>query len=260
MHTLHLLLESAESMQTDTTISEWNAALEAVAEDLLEEAGIMAPPVDAAHIARRLRIMVAIDRSLQPRGMHKRLSGRSSIFVRPDDRPERLQWAVAHELGESTAYRVCEKLMLPDEDVAAADRETWANLLAARLMLPRQWFFEDATRLNGDVLELKTIYRTSSHEAIAWRLLDLPRPTVITIFDQGHITSRRANTGFSPPQLETLEKNCWQDVHQVQKARAHCQSGLQVQCWPVHEAGWRREILRTTTLDEFADAGTDDWD
>ena len=242
-------------MTTTTTYLDWTAALEGVAEDLLFEAGITAPPVDALLVARRLQIAVAVDRTLQPRGVHKRLSGQSSIFVRPDDRPERMQWAVAHELGESTAYRVGDRLALSPDDVTPAVREEWANLLAARLMLPRQWFFADAERVHGNVLDLKTIYRTSSHEAIAWRLLDLPRPTVITIFDQGHITGRRANTGFSPPHLEMLERHCWQDVHEGRQPQVRRCGGLEVQCWPVHEPGWKREILRTTLVDEFGDGG-----
>ncbi len=246
-------------MFSHTTITDLDAVLEAVAEELLEEAEITTPPVDAVLIARRLRIAVAIDRSLQPRGVHKRLAGRSSIFIRPDDRPERLHWAVAHELGESAAYRVCDRLALRDEEITNTDREQWANLLAARLMLPRQWFFNDAARLSGDILELKSIYRTSSHEAIAWRLLDLPQPTVITIFDQGHITGRRGNTGFSPPQLEIVERNCWRDVHEHRQPRTRSRDGLHVQCWPIHEPGWQREILRSTILDEFSDLGADDW-
>ncbi len=242
-------------MFPDITVTDWNAALEAVVEDLLAEAEIISPPVDAALVARRLQIAVAVDRTLQPRGVHKRLAGRPSIFIRPDDRPERLQWAVAHELGEAVVYRVCDALSLSPEEITSTMREQWANLLASRLLLPRQWFFEDALRLDGDVLELKSLYRTSSHEAIAWRLLDLPCPTVITIFDQGQITARRSNAGFQPPRLETLEKNCWQDVHKYRQQQTRQRSGLIVQCWPVHEPGWKREILRTTVLDEYGEGG-----
>jgi len=241
------------------TLADWNSALEGVAEDLLEEAGVCVPPVDASWVARNLSISVAVDRQLQPRGMHKRFSGRSSIFVRPDERPERLQWAIAHELGETFAYRVCERLSHDADDVSPETREEWANLLAARLMLPARWFFSDARRLEGDLLALKEIYRTSSHEAIAWRLLDLEQPTVITIFDQGHMTSRRGNSGFAPPQLESLEKNCWQAVHEEQQPLVHTRGGLRVQGWPVSEPGWKREILRTTLLDEFGEGDGEDW-
>ncbi len=234
----------------DVTPETWNSALEAVAEEVLDEAGIAAPPVDVVHVARRLRITVAVDRSLETRGLHKRLAGSPSIFVRPDERPERLQWAVAHELGEAVAYRVCDRLSLSAEEVEPSTREQWANLLASRLLLPRQWFFEDADQLDGDVLELKSIYPTASHEAIAWRLLDLPRPTVITVFDQGQITGRRGNSGFRPPRLEQMEKHCWQDVHDRQTTHTRRRDGLQVQCWPVHEPGWKREILRTTVVEE----------
>ena len=239
---------------------DWNSALEAVAEELLTDARITAPPVDALLIARRLNIVVAMDRQLQPRGTHKRLGGRPSIFIRPDDRPERLQWAVAHELGEAVAYRVGERLGIVDDELSAAVREQWANLLASRLLLPQQWFFDDVRRFEGDLLELKSLYRTGSHEAIAWRMLDMPEPTIITIFDQGNVTGRRSNSGFRPPRLESVEQNCWRRVHEHQRSHQGEQGGIQVQCWPVHRPGWKREVLRTTMLDEFAGVGKDDWD
>lgn len=226
--------------------ADWNAALEEVAEELLAESQILAPPVDAVLIAKRLNMVVALDRRLQPRGVHKRLGGRSSIFVRPDERPERIQWAVAHELGESVAYRVSSRLGGDFEDVTSDVREQWANLLASRLLLPRQWFFADVERFEGDLLELKASYRTASHEAIAWRMLDASRPTIITIFDQGAVTGRRGNAGVRPPRLESLEQRCWRETHQRQR---HCRrqaQGMDVQCWAIHEPGWKREVLRTT--------------
>ena len=110
----------------------WNRGLEAVAEELLEEAGVRRPPVDLFQAAKRLRIDVAFDASQRARGRHKKLAGRPAILLKPDDRPERLQWAAAHELGEVFAYRACERMGLSAEDLPDGAREMTANLSATR--------------------------------------------------------------------------------------------------------------------------------
>jgi len=51
----------------------------------------------------------------------------------------------------------------------------------------------DAPGLDWDLLELKKRYRTSSHEVIAWRFLDLPEPCVVTVIDNEHVSRRRSN-------------------------------------------------------------------
>ena len=229
--------------------ADWKLALESTAEELRIAAGVADPPVDAVDVARKLGMIVALDRHLGGRGMYKRLSGQPSIFVRPDDRPERMQWAVAHEIGEAFAYRAAERLDVPEDELTPALREETANLLASRLLLPRRWFFEDVRRFNADLPALKEIYRTASHEAIAWRMLDLDEPTIITIFDQGRVTRRSSNSGFSPPALKHCERHCWHEAHESRRSSRQEEQGLAVQCWPVHEQGWKREVLRTTLLD-----------
>ena len=53
--------------------------------------------------------------------------GKGSIFIRPDPRPERLQWAVAHEIGESRAADVFRRLGVRAVEAAAGAREMVAN-------------------------------------------------------------------------------------------------------------------------------------
>ena len=74
-----------------------------------------------------------------------------SILLRPDPRPERLQWAVAHEIGESCAYQVFERLAVDPHEAPPGSREMVSNQLAARLLLPREWFGDDARRLAWDL-------------------------------------------------------------------------------------------------------------
>ena len=158
-------------------------------------------PVDAILLADQLGVTVAVDRSQAGRGRHKRMAGKSAIFLSPDDRPERLQWAAAHELGEMFA---CEVFLRANVEFGRVEkdhidptlREQVANLFASRLLLPTRSFSDDARRTECDLLELKAIYRTSSHELIVMRLLDLPEPSIVTIFDQGQLAG--------PTRLHTL--------------------------------------------------------
>ena len=72
------------------TTTEWSEALADAASELLEKSHLLAPPVDAIGIARSLGMQVAWDHGQSGRGRIKRIAGKSIIFLRPDDRPERL--------------------------------------------------------------------------------------------------------------------------------------------------------------------------
>ena len=245
-------------MMTMTTVPEtWSVAVDDVVAELLKRAQMTKPPVDALALATRLEILGAFDHTQYSRGRHKVLAGQSSIFLKPDERPERLQWAAAHELGEVIAWQVFEHLRNPDEEISPPQREDVANLFASRLMLPSQWFFDDVRRLHADILALKHFYRTASHELIAYRLLDLPEPTIITVFDHGRLTRRRSNLHERFPRLQAVERDCWSEVRRQNRPVEIHQHGLTVQGWPIHETTWKREILRTAAACESDDFDVD---
>lgn len=233
-------------MSIDWQGAKFVAALEERVARLLHDAEIDRPPIDAIRVARRMGIGVIVDASQQPRGRQARVGGRASIFIRPDERRERLQWAVAHELGEALAHEVFRDAGFEVDEVDPASREQGANLAASRLLLPTAWFFEDAERLSGDLFALKKRYETASHELIAFRTLDLPVPAVVTVFDQGQQSRRRGNGPSRVPPLDRLEQECWLAVHRFRQPREALVDGRRVQGWPIHEPGWQREILRTT--------------
>jgi hypothetical protein len=86
-------------------------------------------------------------------------------------------------------------------------------------------------------------------------MLDIPSPIVVTLFDHGQITWRRTNRRFSPGNLLPTEVEAWQDCHElgVPVEREHLDSlagPLRIQCWPIHEPDWKREIMRVEILDE----------
>src|SRR5688500_2245086 len=86
------------------------AAVEGVALELLAEGDVFSPPVDMAVLAERLGIVIARDGASETRARFVRIGGASAgqatIYLADDPRPERRQWAIAHEIGESQAYRV----------------------------------------------------------------------------------------------------------------------------------------------------------
>ncbi|MEA1952135.1 MAG: ImmA/IrrE family metallo-endopeptidase, partial [Planctomycetota bacterium] len=73
-----------------------------------------------------------------------------SILLRPDPRAERRQWAVAHEIGEHVAWRVFGRLGVDPREAGPDSRESVANQLAGRLLLPGEWFEADAVACGWD--------------------------------------------------------------------------------------------------------------
>lgn len=204
--------------------------------------------IDAIEIAQRLGLFVVYDTRLSTRGRNVRLSGQPLIVVRPDERPERVQWAVAHELGESHAAavaRVCGEQETPPHEF----RESVANRFAVRLLLPDPWFTELAREEAANLEVLKSAFPAASYELIAWRLLDLPEPAIMTVLDQGKITRRRSNQTQVPP-WQAQEQQVWEQVHSTAQPHSDLAPPWHVQGWPVHEPEWKREVIRTTWCEQ----------
>lgn len=237
----------------------WQHACDEVAEQLLDDAGLTGPPFEMTLLADRCRLMVAYDACQPGRGRLKQIGGRTAILVRPEERPERLQWTIAHEIGEAYAHRVFEAADTPPGDAPPTMREQVASELASRLLLPRREFLRDARFLDGDVILLKRQYSTASHELILLNLLRLPTLSLVTVFDHGAVTRRHGNGQIAPPRLLPAEKQVWQNVHLSGTTDEQTTQSVCVQGWAVHEPGWKRELLRTTVVDEFdAQASIDD--
>jgi hypothetical protein len=161
---------------------------------------------------------------------------------------------VAHEIGESHAYRVFCELGVNFAEVPSATREAVANRLAGCLLLPRDWFIADGVVVDWDLYELKARYSTASHEMIARRMLEMPRPVIITLADHGKKVWRMSNCRFRTPPMTPPEIEVWKAAHERGKA-ARCDArelpeGIDdVRAWPIHEPDWRREIVRTALTD-----------
>ncbi|MCR4412064.1 MAG: ImmA/IrrE family metallo-endopeptidase [Thermoguttaceae bacterium] len=237
-------------MLPEIAADEWAAALDAVAAEALAQSRCDGPPVNALAVARALGMTVISDAGQPGRGRYVRLraSGgrapRPTIFLRPEARDERIHWAAAHEIGEHMAARVFVLLGMDFREVHPRAREDAANQFAGRLLLPTTWFAADAAACGWDLAVLKSRYATASHELIARRMLEFPRPAVISIFDQGRLYFRRGNLPGRTPPLSPPERALWREVHQLARPRAASAGPHTIRGWPIHEPGWKREILR----------------
>jgi IrrE N-terminal-like domain len=271
MNTISAANSLEHSVAGNPSIGQLARLIDSAAATLLRRAGILHPPIDPIDVARRLGFDVVWDANLCARGRFTRVGRRESIFLRPDERPERFYWAAAHELGESCAWKILRELTqessvrekssaaqapaAPDDWPDPELREQIANLFAARLLLPAKWFLASARDCRCDLLGLKRIYSTVSHELIAWRLLDLNELAVVSIFDQGRLSRRRGNLlGDCPPPPLEFELGCWRAARESTRPVERHEGNVRVQVWPVYEPGWRREIIRTTFVETAADA------
>ena len=85
-------------------------------------------------------------------------------------------------------------------------------------------------------------------------MLEMRPPVVITVCDQGGVTWRRSNTAGRPPRMLPEELRVWRETHDSGQPSAApldpTATGLEwARCWPVHEPGWKREILRSEITD-----------
>jgi Zn-dependent peptidase ImmA (M78 family) len=226
-------------------------AMDRLVEELLDEAHVEAPPVDAIALAQgHLGIEICLDGRQQQRGRAQRSAGKKQIYLRPEPTEERHQWTVAHEIGEHLKVRLLERLNWPAEETRAMTGESLANLFAHHLLVPGRWFTADVHEFRFDLLQLKQRYRTSSHEVLAWRFLDLPDPCIVTIIDNDRISRRKSNAWPTRRRLEPAEEKCQRQVHQTGEPRRVAEDGWSVQGWPVHQTAWQREILRSVVEEE----------
>jgi hypothetical protein len=176
--------------------------------------------------------------------------GSGYIYIRPEPRPERLQWTIAHEIAELMGPRLWRACGLADCDVSPQLAETLANAFAQRLLVPTAWLQQAVQECGWDLLALKQRFHTASHEVLALRLLELPGSSgLITILDKGQVTRRRGRPWPAPRWLLPGELRCQLWIHERAQPCQVRAEGYDVWGWPVHESGWKREILRTVFTD-----------
>ena len=127
---------------------------------------------------------------------------------RPDARPERIQWAAAHELGEHFSIHVLDRLGLSAEELLPRQREELASQLANHLLVPTSWFSSAWQETNGDLFALKARFPTASYELLGWRRLEQPSERIVTVLDHGEIARRRCNFARRANSSMTIRTGC----------------------------------------------------
>lgn len=232
----------------------WSTTIDRIVDELRATCDSTSPPFDALSLAARLGFVVAVDARQNGRGRCALLPGGEddaipAIFLRPEPRNERRQWTVAHEIGEHFTSTVFDSLGLAGDDLSPELREQTANVIASRLLLPTRRFFVDGSACDWDLLELKRRYDTASHELIARRMLEGGPPAIVTVFDQGVMQFRRGRDRTKVPPPSPAEREVRNRAHASGKAIDRRAAGMRIRAWPVHEAEWKREILRTEPLE-----------
>jgi Zn-dependent peptidase ImmA (M78 family) len=231
------------------------AAIDDAVDCVLRRAKVSRPPIDAIHVATALGFRLLWDNAQSGRARiaavrsARRGRPQTVIYLRPDPRIERLQWAVAHELGESFAGKLLSRSDEASEESRPDRREQLANCFATRLLLPTNWFAAAAEDLEHDLLLLKDRFATASHELIARRMLDLPIQVAISIFDNGELTFRRWNREGRIPSPEARELASRREAAENGRP-VQTRSVIRIDAWPIHEPEWRREIVRMELNDD----------
>ena len=202
---------------------------------ILEICSIERPPVDAFLVAEKLDYEISIDDKLKTRGYKRRRWGKDEIIVNSPSKSERKHFTIAHEIAEHT---------LACGELTGEDLEKACNAMASSLLMPAQWFEMDAKACNFDLLELKKIYSTASHEAVAYRMLQFSE-CIITIFDNGKVTVRKASINNPCRHIHPIEVKCFQKVSNSGEPSAVSGDNVRVQGWPAFKDDWKRVILRT---------------
>lgn len=220
----------------------WDSIIDGVIEDVFGQTQTISPPTDALRIAQQLQLRLLWDDSQESRGRLQRFGHETAILLRHDPRPERVQWAAAHEIGESLIWQLAQRAGADFEEITPRQRENLANRVASRLLLPACWWQAAIAEIDGNLPALKERFSTASYELIAMRQLDGETPLVVSVWDQGQLVRRRQNLPGASLPLTCLEQELWQEVHNT--ALPADISGVlgPVRIWPIHEPEWKREI------------------
>ncbi|MDP2898938.1 MAG: ImmA/IrrE family metallo-endopeptidase [bacterium] len=219
---------------------EISGVLDKLVEELLAKCGIDRPPIEPKKIADALGLVYDETELEGRRGQSYRRYGRQHVEIHRKDRPERKNFALAHEIMELELKKVL-------DDPRESHR--WANLGASFLLMPTPWFRDQCIQTGFDLAKLKKVFTTASWEVIALRTLNFSE-SIITIVDDDRVTRRKSSYPFYvSKRLSDEEKHVVLDVLQTKKVQRQHFPSCEVTGYPVFEKGHKRVILRTT-LDE----------
>jgi predicted transcriptional regulator len=219
------------------------AAVDHAVDELLAAAGVTAPPVDVLAIAAgHLAWTIRHDDTARRRSPKRDVG--YEVVIRPGLSTEQAHFAVARAIGAARKPDILRRLGIPPEEQKGLLSVSPGELFAEHLLLPTPWFGLAARRLDFDVLELQSLFKTAGHQLVAERLLDLSEPCVITIVDNGTVVRRRSNAWRVRRQLSPAEEACRHDIERRGQSRQVRHDGWTARGWPVPRSDGTRVILR----------------
>jgi hypothetical protein len=236
-------------MSEELSREEVHQTVDRAVADLLDEAGIQEPPIDVLVLARTHLGMNWEEEPLPTRRGRRKVAANGPMASEEDR-----QWIVAQAIAERRKPDLLRRLGLAPEGPRPLTGESLGNLFAERLLVPTRWLASVGRACGFDLLALKERFCTASHERIAWRMLDLSEPCVITVIDQGAVSKRRGNAFRVNRDLVAAERICQEQVHRYSRPYLHSAGGWTVHGWPVHFPDWKREILRAVVEEEAREA------
>jgi hypothetical protein len=228
---------------------------------ILEECGIIAPPVDLGRVVAHFGARVEESDNIAESAVLRMKHG-WTIRVNGSLRPERKDFRIAHELGH--IYWIDPAHHLGDPNLGGM-LEKYCSKFASLLLCPHQWFVQDAPEADFDLLKLKTIYSSVSYEVLTIRLSYLTR-VVVTILDNGKLYRRFATPGLVfPAREQILEREVYEAVDLFGAFREQTgrikwdgfQRKVKVRGYPVFSEGFRRIILLTFPRDSNIETGSE---
>ena len=223
-------------------------AIDRLLVQLLERAGVNAPPVDALRLAEdHLGIPVEYAEPDDEDRPRRRQS--SGIVLTPNMSREQEQTAAARAIAGSLIPDLFRKLDIPLVDENKQVQTQFRGLIVARLLVPSRMLRTAQRACKSDVAALKEVFSTASMETIALRLLDLDQPCVVSVVDDGVVAVRRGNALPVNKKLLAQEEQCARRVMELDLPHQVRGEGWTVQGWPVPDRPFRRVVLRAVPDD-----------
>ena len=170
------------------------------------------------------------------------------IKVRPEDRRERVQWTVAHEIGEAFSLELAEACGIEFADLTPDLRESICNHFAGALLVPTMALKEAGADCDWDLFSLKSIFATASHELIARRCVECCPNAIYTVCDEGKLRWRKSQRARRRLPWLPGEGEVWQAAHGDSQSRDAQAGGWRIRVWTIHEEHWKREVVRTESV------------
>ena len=216
------------------------AAIDRAVEELLDAAGISAPPVDAVAIAVG---HLGIPITDEPPPRRTRRGTVRGLYLAPEWPEEKRNAAVARAVGERQEEGLLDRIGVPEDERRGLKGVSLPGLFADHMLTPTRWLRDESRRCGFDLLAVHEQFRTASLELIARRWIDLTDPCVVAIVDGERVEWRRSNAARATKELSPAEDECRRRVWDTGEPQAVRRDGWDVRGWPVADTG--RIVLRS---------------